>query len=144
MDRSERSYAIKVSILMMVGVGAMFFLIADCLMLIFTTDANVIALGVQYVRIVVLSYPFIAIGMMVYSSFQGAGRGMPSLILTFLRTILFGVPLAYLFAFVLGMEPAGVWMGVALSYFLSALASLAWHTRFRYEKCRMREEIYPM
>ncbi len=138
------NYAMKVSIFIMSAVGILFFVIAEYLMMIFTSDAHVIALGAQYVRIVVLSYPFIAISMMVYSSFQGAGRGMPSLVLTFFRTILLSAPLAYIFAFVYGMGPVGVWVGIASSSFLSALAALIWYVCTHYEKCRTEHTAYPM
>jgi len=137
-------YAMKVSILIMGLAGLLFFFIAEYLMMIFTSDPQVIISGAEYIRIVVISYPFAAIGITIYSSFQGAGKGMPALVLTLLRVILLSVPIAYVLTFVYGFGATGVWIGMSSASIISAVAGLIWYACFHYEKCKIKKEIYPM
>jgi putative MATE family efflux protein len=137
-------YAMKLSLVIMSLTGIFFFLAAEYIMMIFTTDLQVIMSGAEYLRILVISYPFAAIGIMVYSSFQGAGRGFPALFLTLLRVVLLAIPLAYLFAFVFGMQATGIWIGVSLASIITGVVALVWHACFHYEKCRIKDKIYPM
>ncbi len=137
-------YAMKVSALIMGLAGLIFFFTAEYLMMIFTTDPQVIMLGAEYLRIVVISYPFAAIGITIYSSFQGAGKGVPALVLTLLRVILISVPIAYVLAFLYGFGPTGVWIGVSLASIISALVGLVWYACFHYERCKITKKLYPM
>lgn len=137
-------YAMKVSLVIMGLAGVIFFFIAEYLMMVFTTDPQVIMSGAEYLRIVVISYPFAAIGITVHSSFQGAGKGIPALVLTLLRVILLSVPIAYVLTFVYGFGPTGVWIGISLASIISAVVGLIWYKCFRYEKCRITRKAYPM
>jgi putative MATE family efflux protein len=137
-------YATKISVIIMGLAGLLFFLIAEYLMMIFTSDPQVIMSGAEYIRIVVLSYPFAAIGITIYSSFQGAGKGIPSLVLTLLRVILLSVPIAYVLTFMYGFGATGVWIGISSASIISAVVSLVWYKCFHYERCKIRKEIYPM
>lgn len=137
-------YAMKISLVIMGLAGLLFFLIAEYLMMIFTSDPQVIMSGAEYIRIVVLSYPFAAIGITIYSSFQGAGKGIPALVLTLLRVILISVPIAYVLTFMYGFGATGVWIAVSLASIISAIVSLVWYKCFHYEKCRITKEHYPM
>ena len=137
-------YAMKISTVIMGLAGLLFFFIAEYLMMIFTSDPQVIMSGAEYLRIVVISYPFAAIGITIYSSFQGAGKGVPALVLTLLRVILISVPIAYVLAFVYGFGATGVWIGIALASIISAIVGLIWYKCFHYEKCRITKKTYPM
>ncbi|UCC91252.1 MAG: MATE family efflux transporter [Candidatus Aenigmatarchaeota archaeon] len=137
-------YAMKISIVIMGLAGLVFFIIAEYLMMIFTSDPQVIMSGAEYVRIVVLSYPFAAIGITINSSFQGAGKGIPALVLTLLRVILLSVPIAYVLTFMYGFGATGVWIAVSLASIISALVGLVWYKCFHYEKCKITKKVYPM
>ncbi len=137
-------YAMKVSMVIMGFAGLVFFLLAEYIMMIFTNDPQVIMSGAEYLRIVVISYPFAAIGITVYSSFQGAGKGIPALVLTLLRVILISVPVAYFLTFVYGFGATGIWIAVSLASIISAIVGLIWYACFHYEKCKIKKKAYPM
>ncbi|NIO22995.1 MAG: MATE family efflux transporter [Candidatus Aenigmarchaeota archaeon] len=137
-------YAMKISVVIMGLVGLLFFLIAEYLMMIFTNDPQVIMSGAEYIRIVVLSYPFAAIGITVYSSFQGAGKGIPALVLTLLRVILLSVPIAYALTFVYGFGATGVWIAVSSASIISAVVGLIWYKCFHFEKCKITKPKFPI
>jgi Na+-driven multidrug efflux pump len=75
---------------------------------LFSTDAQVVATGAEYLRII--SWNFIASGVIFVSSsmFQAMGNTLPSLVTSFTRIIIVAVPLV-IFAKVPGFELRWVW-----------------------------------
>ena len=113
--------------------GLVMFLIPSLIVRVFTSDVTLISYTVSYLRIVGLTFGFIGFGMMIGSSFQGAGRGMPALVLTSLRVLIINVPLAYLLSLKYGLN--GVWVSFAISTVVSAIVAIIWFnvTRFKNE-----------
>ena len=112
--------------LIMILVGLVYALVAPFVMGLFTRDANILNLGVQYMRYVALSYGFIGMGMVSNASFQGMGRGFPPLVNTALRLIVFQLSLAYLFGIILEKGAPGIWAGIFLSNIMYGLISYLW------------------
>lgn len=112
--------------LIMVLVGLIYALVAPYVMGLFTREANIFNLGIQYMRYVALSYGFIGMGMVSNASFQGMGRGFPPLVNTFLRLIIFQLSLSYLFGVVLKKGAPGIWVGIFLSNIMYGLLSFLW------------------
>jgi len=106
--------------------GILFFLNSNLAIRIFTNNLEVIAFGVSYLKIAALTYFFIAISVIIGASFQGAGKGIPALVLTFIRVIILAVPLAYIFSIPIGYEVRGIWLGIAVSNVLAGLFSILW------------------
>ncbi|GAI74143.1 unnamed protein product, partial [marine sediment metagenome] len=59
---------------------------------IFNKNADILAYGSSYLRIVSLLYMLSGVAMIVSAGFQGAGRGYPSLTLTVLRLFVLAIP----------------------------------------------------
>ena len=78
------------------------------LIAVFNSDAEVVAYGADYLR--VISWNFLASGLVFVSSsvFQGMGHTLPSLITSALRLVLFAVP-AYVLSHRPGFELHHVW-----------------------------------
>ncbi len=66
-------------------------------------------------RILWLMLPATAFGMLSSAMFQGVGKGLYALSMTLLRTLVFTVPLAYLFGVRLDWGLRGVWVGIAIA-----------------------------
>ena len=126
-DRAEKTtwIAAKISILIVSGIALLFFLFPEIWFGIFSSNTELISYGVDFLRILSLSYIFVAMSIIVGSAFQGAGFAMPRLIMTIVRLFIIAIPLALLFAFVLGYGLKGVWMGFAISSIISTLISIA-------------------
>ncbi|MBW2980382.1 MATE family efflux transporter [Candidatus Woesearchaeota archaeon] len=107
-------------------VGIIFFVVPEFWISIFNKHPDVVSYGASYLRIVSLTYAFIGLGIVVGAAFQGAGKGYPSLILTFVRLFVLSIPLALIFAFVMDLGIKGVWMGVMVSIVLSSVIGAAW------------------
>ena len=79
-----------------------------------------------FIGVMCLFYPFVPLGLLSSSVFQGVGKGPTSLFLTFMRSLVFAAIFAYLFAIPLGMGEQGVWGGLVAGEILGGLLALAW------------------
>jgi putative MATE family efflux protein len=97
------------------AVSVVFFLIPDRLIAIFTTDAQVIAIGGEWLRI--LSYSYFVYGwwMVSVQAFNGAGDTMTPTKINLVFFWLIQIPLSYALAITLGWAHSGVFWGVFVS-----------------------------
>lgn len=73
-----------------------------------------------------LIYPFVPMGIMSSSVFQGVGKGPTSLFLTIMRSLVFAAVLAFVFAILLGWGEKGVWWGMVVGEIAGGLLAFAW------------------
>ncbi len=99
------------------------FLAAEPMMRIFTKDAAVTAVGVEYLRIVVLNFVASGITFVSSSMFQALGNTMPSLATSGLRMVISIIPAIFL-ARVTGFHLTWIWYLSAVSVFLQMVANL--------------------
>ena len=110
-------YGCKISFIIGIIIIAIFYLFATPLATIFayTPETSSLIPGiVEYCYIISLSVPFIAIGIISDSFYQGVGKGLLSLIWTLIRELIFSSILIYVFGILLGWGLFGVWAGIAL------------------------------
>jgi len=112
--------------LFMEFIGLVFFLFPEFFIGIFTNDINVIRYGTSYLRITALAYGLIGISMAISSAFQGAGKGIQTLVITSLRLFVVSVPLAFLLSVVFEMGVTGIWIGMLISAIVSFIVSVVW------------------
>ena len=98
---------------------------------------NIISIAV---KIIVLAYPFIAIGMTSSRVMQGLGFGSPMLFLTLTRVILVSVPLALYFTFIAGVSVKYVWIAMLTSSMVAAALAYPW-MRFSLQKSKRQVEL---
>jgi putative MATE family efflux protein len=103
-----------ISVLFAIPISIFVYLFADTLLRIFTTDSEVIRIGVSYLRIIAFTYiPFSA--MFAYNGFlRGAGDTMQTMINTLLSLWVIRIPVAKILSMnhLLGIN--GVWIGFAI------------------------------
>ena len=119
-------YGLKQTIIISGGVGLFFYFGASFIFPIFTDSKDIINYGVEYIKIAIFSYPFIAIGMTSSRIMQGLGYGMPMLFLTLLRVILISVPLSIYFISIQNQSHIYVWYSMVLSSFITAMIAYPW------------------
>jgi putative MATE family efflux protein len=108
-------------VVMVLGTGAL--LASTWIVGLFTVDAQAIAIGTNYLKYMVLGYPLMAIGMMSGRILQGIGQGTPTLIFTFIRVLLIGVPVAYIAVYWFDTSIDWVWgSGIAGGFISNAIA----------------------
>lgn len=124
-DRAERSVwtagFLNAGILAIAGL--FFIVFPDVVINIFTQEPEVAAYGRQCLRIVGYGYAFYGLGMVMESSFNGAGDTWTPTYLNFFVFWLFEIPLAYVLADQFGWGPQGVFWAITISFSVLAIAS---------------------
>ncbi len=112
--------SLRLSTLMMAGIGLMLYLTARPLMMIFTRDPSVIEIGASLLLIVAIFQ--IADGLQVVGNgvLRGIGNTRTSMIANFVGHWMIGLPLGYWLCFRVGYGVRGIWIG--LSFGLIAVA----------------------
>jgi len=103
-----------ISVLFAIPISIFVFLFADALLKIFTTDSEVIRIGITYLRIIAFSYiPFST--MFAYNGFlRGAGDTMQTMINTLLSLWVIRIPVAKILSMNHFLGINGVWIGFAI------------------------------
>lgn len=125
-ERAERSAwrAAFFNMLFLVTVAIAFFILADNIVSIFSTDPLVVKYGVQCLRYVCLGYLFYGYGMVLSQAFNGAGDTRTPTLLNLFGFWAMQIPLAYLFAITLDIGPKGVYWAIALAESAIAIAAI--------------------
>lgn len=89
----------------------------------FTTDAEVLAIGVDCLRTIAFGFVFYAYGIVLTQSFNGAGDTRTPTLLNFLVFWLFEIPAAYVLAVPLGMGPFGAFLAITIAFSVLAVPS---------------------
>ncbi|NLE03006.1 MAG: MATE family efflux transporter, partial [Fibrobacter sp.] len=92
----------------------------------FSEVQSVVDYCVRQTRILEFSFIFAVVGIIGRSVFQAIGYPMPALILTIIRTLAIGFPLAYLFTFTFDMKVNGVYYGMLIGNMCTAVLGLLW------------------
>jgi putative MATE family efflux protein len=99
------------------------FVAADALMRIFTPDPEVIAVGVEYLHIVAITFVGSGITFVSSSMFQAMGNTIPSLITSGMRLLISVIP-AILLSRVAGFHLTWIWYISAAAVFLQMTVNL--------------------
>ncbi len=104
-------------------VGVLFVIFASQIVGLFTEEIVVLKYGADGLRIIALGFLFYAYGMVLESSFNGAGdTWTPTYINLFIFWI-FEIPLAYILAYHFGLETYGVFWAITIAFSLLAVVS---------------------
>lgn len=134
-ERAERSVWLAGGLnAVMLGIAGIFFvLFSDTVIGIFTADPQVSQYGRDCLRIVGYGYAFYGLGMVMESSFNGAGDTWTPTYLNFFIFWLFEIPLAYVLAHRFGFGPQGVFWAITLSFSLLAVSAALLFKRGRWK-----------
>jgi putative MATE family efflux protein len=88
--------------------------LATDIMSVFTSDAEVIAVGVVYLWAVAAAEPFMCAAISSGGSLRAAGDTMPTLYYTLISQWLVRLPAAYVLAFPLGWDIDGIWTALVV------------------------------
>jgi putative MATE family efflux protein len=127
-DRAERSAWAATGL----GVGVMglasvvLFLAAPATVRIFNSDPEIVAMGSTGLRILVLGFVFLALGMTMGRSLSGAGSTLPPMVISLVSLWLIQLPLALVLRRVPGLSINGIWAAIVISNVTTGLASTFW------------------
>jgi len=138
-DRAEQSVWMASRYnLYFLGVVSLFFMtLAPVIISAFTADPVVQGYGVANLRIISAGFLFYAYGMVLTSSFNGAGDTWTPTLLNLFCFWLWEIPLAWLLAKHFGLGPNGVSIAIAVAFSTLAVASTVLFKRGRWKTRRV-------
>ncbi|CCU80993.1 Multi antimicrobial extrusion protein (Na(+)/drug antiporter), MATE family of MDR efflux pumps [Halanaerobium saccharolyticum subsp. saccharolyticum DSM 6643] len=93
---------------------------------VFNDNPKVVAIGVDFLKIVGLSFGFLGVRIVIGGSFRGAGNTVAAMVLAVVALWGFRVPLARLLSNYFQLGTTGIWWGMFISNFLSAIIGGIW------------------
>lgn len=127
--KTAHSYAIKLGFVFSIAIGIVMYIFSGQIAGIFSyTSASAamapeIATAISVLTLFVLAIPH---GMMSSMMFQGVGKGVYSLIITLLRSLILESVFAYLFCFIFGWGVVGIYAGVVFGCFVGGTIGYIW------------------
>jgi putative MATE family efflux protein len=124
-ERAERSVwiasALNAAILGLTGV--LFLFLSDEVAAIFTTEPDVLRYASDCLYIVAFGYAFYGLGLVMETSFNGAGDTVTPMYLNLFVFWLFEIPLAYVLAYHFELGPSGVFWAITVAFSTLAVVS---------------------
>lgn len=127
------SYSIKLGFAVSILLGAIMFIFSSQIATMFAyTSASAvlapqIATAISVLSLFVLAIPH---GIMSSMVFQGVGKGIYSLIITLLRSLILETLFAYVFCFIFGWGLPGIYGGVVFGCFVGGTGGYLWAKYF--------------
>ncbi len=118
--------------LMLMPVVAIFLLFPKGIIGFFNRDPQILLFGEQFIFYIALSLFFMAFMIILGKSLNGAGDTRGPMMITAVCLIFIGVPLAYIWSQIRGVE--GVWRALLVSSVLQGMITVAWFERGRWMK----------
>ena len=81
---------------------------------------------IAFLQVMCLFYPFVSLGIISASLFQGAGKGLTSLLLNMLRDVVLITMMAFVLGMVLGLGARGIWWGIVFGNIMGGGISYLW------------------
>ncbi len=131
--KTAHSYSIKLGFLLSICVGVLMVVFSSQIAGLFSyTSASAslapeIATALSILSLFVLAVPH---GMMSAMVFQGVGKGIYSLIITLLRSLILETVCAYILCFVFGWGVKGIYSGIILGCFIGGVVGYIWAKLF--------------
>ena len=117
--------SLQQGLVIMIVMGAVFFVMARPFAHIFTHDPHVVPLTVAYLRVAALSEPFLALGMILTGALNGAGDTKAPAWAGIATMWGVRLPLAWLLIYGLHFGATGAWWAMTVSTALNGLVALA-------------------
>jgi putative MATE family efflux protein len=118
----------------MIVTGCLFYLLAPKIIYVFNNNPEVIREGVSFLRIVTLSYVFLAMSIVLHQSLHGAGDTVPPMIITGISLLGVRIPLAFFLPKLFSLDTLGVWLAYALSTVLEGSVVAFWFKAGRWKR----------
>jgi putative MATE family efflux protein len=119
------------------AIGLIFIFFANQIIGIFTAEATVLAYGTDCLRIVAYGFTFYGFGMVLETSFNGAGDTWTPTYLNFFIFWLFEIPLAYVLAYHFELGPNGVFWALTISFSVLAIVSAMLFRRGKWKEMKV-------
>ncbi len=138
-DRAERyAWAANLqAIIVMSVIAVIFYTFASPIVALFTSDAVVRALGVDYLHINAFCEPLLGTAMVLTGALQGAGDTVRPTYITIFTMIILRTSVGYLLMFALSLHTHGAWLTMAVTTIVGGLLTLIWFRMGRWKSIKV-------
>jgi len=130
-----------------IPLATIFIIFAPQLVAIFAKQPEVIRIGTSFLRYLGVTFPFLALSLVLGQAMNGAGDTAAPTIINAIGQLGIRIPLAYIFALVVGMGSSGIWLGLNASDIAQGLGMVflfkSGHWKKVYAKHREKLEQQP-
>jgi len=143
-DRAEKIVKISTMIgfVTLTLVGLIIFIFAKQLTTFFIpTDTAVIAGSTLFLKIMSLTFGFLAIQQIISGAFRGSGNTLISMIIAIVSLLVLRFPLAYIFSKHTSLLETGIWWAFPISNILTAIIAVLWFAKGSWKNKKIIEEI---
>lgn len=105
---------------------------AEPIISVFTTDKEVIDIGIHYLYIVSPFYIVLAAMFVISGLLRGAGDTIASMIITIITLWLFRIPASYFLSLKIGV--VGIWWGIPVAWIVGAFIAYFYYRTGRWKK----------
>jgi putative MATE family efflux protein len=121
-ERAGRTagFAILLAVGLMTVFGIVTFAGAGFIMRRFFDDPDIVAHGVELMRVLAFGFPFIGLYITIENIYSGVGENRPAMIFDMLHAWVLEVPAVYIFTRSLGLGQASVWWAITGASVVSA------------------------
>ena len=111
------------------GVGVLLSLLIPYQMIgLFTSKKATISIGVKALHIICTGFVFSAVSVTCCGVLEALGRGIPSLLISFLRYVIIIIPAAYIFSLIAGAD--GVFISFPVTEIITSIAAYFIYRRY--------------
>jgi putative MATE family efflux protein len=103
-------------------------------------DADVIAEGARFIRIMCLAWGGIGIQLCIVSAFRASGNMLIAMVIALVSQFMFQFPLAYILAKHTGLQASGLWWSFPIANVAVAIVSVCWFAEGGWKKTRLTDE----
>jgi Na+-driven multidrug efflux pump len=126
-------------ILTLVGVVA--YALAPAFVAFFVpNDADVIAEGALFIRVMCLAWGGIGVQLCIVSAFRASGNMLMSMVIAMVTQFVFQFPLAYVLSKHTALNAVGVWWSFPITNIAAAAVAAAWFAQGGWKKTRLTDE----
>jgi putative MATE family efflux protein len=138
-ERAAKSawYSAYINVAFLLLLGITFNLFSEFFVRIFTSDAEVIAVGARSLRIISYGYLIYGFGMVMMQAFNGAGDTRTPTIINLFCFWLFEIPFAYLLAIKLNWGIDGVLWSIVIAESLIGVISIFLFKRDKWKETKV-------
>ncbi len=136
--------AMGVSLVITVSIAALTIIFAEPIMRIFfdpasgEAEARVIAIGIEMLRIISLSLPFVGIYIIMEMTFSGAGDNLPPMIFGLITGWVLEIPFIYASLKIFEAGPLGIWWALTLSSIIGISLNFWWFNKGKWLHKRVK------
>ncbi len=103
-------------------------------------DADVIAEGARFIRIMCLAWGGIGVQLCIVSAFRASGNMLIAMVIALVSQFMFQFPLAYVLAKHTGLAALGLWWSFPIANVAAAIVSACWFAEGGWKNTRLTEE----